>query len=77
MNYPIDPTSDATMLHERAREIHRERSRIVLQREWAIADAWLAGVSHREIARSLGERPVWVRDQLYMSGHDPGTQWPF
>lgn len=76
-HHPIDLLSDAVLLHERAREIHRQRSLIAIERERAIADAWLAGVPHREIARALDERPGWVREQLYLSGHDPVTQWPY
>ncbi|GAA1486874.1 MULTISPECIES: hypothetical protein [Brachybacterium] len=73
----IDPVSDAVLLHDLAREVNRLRPRIVLEREWAIEEAWLKGSSHRKIAQALGERPVWVREQLYMSGHDPAIRWPY
>lgn len=50
----IDLLSDAVLLHERVQEIDRERSLLDFHREQAVADAWLAGVAHRDIARALG-----------------------
>ena len=77
-HHPVsDPLTQAILLNEESREIHRQRSRVALEREWAIERAWLAGTCHREIARALNERPVWVREQLRRHGHDPSTRWPY
>ena len=77
-HHPVsDPLTQAILLNEESKEIHRQRTRVALEREWAIEQAWQGGASHHEIARALNERPVWVREQLYRHGHDPLTQRPY
>lgn len=70
----IDPLSDAVLLHDRVQDLDRRRSLLALHLEQAIADAWIAEGSRRDIARVLAVPPARVREILYRSGLDPDTE---